>query len=602
MYIFLLYNILISIFVLKKYTFKQAYDVCIKAITNTRDIMKGNIKDKKPVLMLCYVIMIITVVIAVVFPGFFEKYDNFAETYEQVIDASSEWKYEDGSQADLCGFNRLGTEEITIYHKIPQNLPDGTSLCFSSRNIFTKVYVNDRLSESIEKTEYPFYTKSPATLWHYVQIPESAYGGEIKIVITNVYNKNCTSLNDISFCNSSFYVLSYIKSQLFVLSICSLMMLAGIAFIIVDLYAFIRIKKEPDVFYLGIFSFMVSIWSVCETRVAHLFITDGRIIQIFEMYTLSLIPIPMLFYLKKFFNMGEKKSIYIIFGSIFTSFIISTVLALVRVADLQNTVFLAHFNLILTILLIFWSAVKKIRHIKKEITLNNVLYLVGLIMIIVSCSIDIFRFYFSTGSADAARFIRIGLLFAILCYGTVGIKNIINKVDVGIKSEIISKLAYQDGLTGIGNRTAYQEKIDEYSHKKNTVLGIVMFDVNNLKYINDVYGHKCGDKMIVNSAEIIKKAFSDIGSCYRIGGDEFAVIIDGDDVSLKYNKSISLFNQIINEHNKNCDIDGCISIAYGMAIFESGKDTDISCVCELADKRMYKCKAQIKANQACKKR
>jgi diguanylate cyclase (GGDEF)-like protein len=54
---------------------------------------------------------------------------------------------------------------------------------------------------------------------------------------------------------------------------------------------------------------------------------------------------------------------------------------------------------------------------------------------------------------------------------------------------------------------------------------IVTFDLNNLKQCNDQYGHRVGDEYIINAAHIIEDNFERYGKCYRIGGDEFCVIM-----------------------------------------------------------------------------
>ena len=113
--------------------------------------MKGNKKEKRVLLLSCYFFMAITVLIAVTLPGIFADQSNYIDRSDQAIDAYSGWTYEDGSEADLCEFYKTGKEKITIYHDIPQTLSDGTSLCFSSRNIYTSVYVNGELAEETEE-------------------------------------------------------------------------------------------------------------------------------------------------------------------------------------------------------------------------------------------------------------------------------------------------------------------------------------------------------------------------------------------------------------------------------------------------------------------
>jgi diguanylate cyclase (GGDEF)-like protein len=97
-----------------------------------------------------------------------------------------------------------------------------------------------------------------------------------------------------------------------------------------------------------------------------------------------------------------------------------------------------------------------------------------------------------------------------------------------IKSRIHRKneyLSYHDNLTGLCNRNYFNVFRNEFKERKPVNTGVIFADVNELKYINDTYGHECGDKELVHVAEIIKKNFPD-DHIFRISGDEFVVICE----------------------------------------------------------------------------
>ena len=78
-------------------------------------------------------------------------------------------------------------------------------------------------------------------------------------------------------------------------------------------------------------------------------------------------------------------------------------------------------------------------------------------------------------------------------------------------------------LTDMYNRNSYDEWVKENVQMPGTL--IITFDLNNLKYCNDTLGHAIGDDYIKNAAGIIAEIFGNFGNCYRIGGDEFCVVI-----------------------------------------------------------------------------
>lgn len=91
------------------------------------------------------------------------------------------------------------------------------------------------------------------------------------------------------------------------------------------------------------------------------------------------------------------------------------------------------------------------------------------------------------------------------------------------------KIALVDDLTGIANRAAYSEQIQEIKKTKSSGanLAIILFDIDNFKQINDTEGHLEGDRILKACAKMLTEIFANYECCvYRIGGDEFAVIFE----------------------------------------------------------------------------
>ena len=149
--------------------------------------------------------------------------------------------------------------------------------------------------------------------------------------------------------------------------------------------------------------------------------------------------------------------------------------------------------------------------------------------------------------------------------------------------------ASTDALTRAKNSLAYYEKQNEITSKINTGcadFSIVVFDINYLKHINDIYGHAVGDKVIRASATIISKVFSSENT-YRIGGDEFAVItedISEDELEKKLNE---LEEEITGYNNTRPAKSYEVSLSYGASTFDSKSDTTYKEVFIRADRIMY---------------
>ena len=141
------------------------------------------------------------------------------------------------------------------------------------------------------------------------------------------------------------------------------------------------------------------------------------------------------------------------------------------------------------------------------------------------------------------------------------------------------------------NRHAYLEAEDRINEQiaegRAPEFAIVLLDVNDLKKVNDTAGHKAGDQFLRDACRIICDIFKH-SPVFRVGGDEFAVVSQGND----YARIDELMDQM-RAHNRNARQNGGIVIACGMARYEG--DGHVASVFERADQKMYANKNELKA-------
>lgn len=162
----------------------------------------------------------------------------------------------------------------------------------------------------------------------------------------------------------------------------------------------------------------------------------------------------------------------------------------------------------------------------------------------------------------------------------------------------ISKEAYRDSLTSVGSKTAYIKEVEELKKtikEGNAEFAIVMVDVNCLKTINDVYGHATGDAYLKGCCRIVCDVYKH-SPVYRIGGDEFVVILTGDDYNERQ-KKLQTIRALFEESFNNTDHEPWLrySAAIGMAEYASD-DSTFELVFKRADNAMYKAKRQFKTD------
>ncbi len=165
--------------------------------------------------------------------------------------------------------------------------------------------------------------------------------------------------------------------------------------------------------------------------------------------------------------------------------------------------------------------------------------------------------------------------------------------DMAAKLEIY---VYRDKLTGLRNAAAYMAKRAELEERMKSEsdlkYGVVIFDANFLKKINDKYGHGAGNELIRRAGFVIARVFAN-SPVYRVGGDEFAAVLEGSDYENR-EALLRLFDvKAAEEHFEEAGDVIRISVARGLGVYESGMD--FADVTKKADDAMYEHKAAIKA-------
>ena len=157
-------------------------------------------------------------------------------------------------------------------------------------------------------------------------------------------------------------------------------------------------------------------------------------------------------------------------------------------------------------------------------------------------------------------------------------------------------LAYRDSLTGLRNTNSYWAWITDFDKEIETEeidFGVLVFDINYLKETNDRYGHDVGNKLIVSAARLISDIFKR-SPVFRIGGDEFLVILQNRDLDEK-DALLKIFDEECLSKSVDTDKESIpVSIAKGFARYDSEKDTNFIDVFNKADDAMYENKRKIK--------
>lgn len=537
------------------------------------------------------------------------KEDKYADS--DFIHISNEWTLdrEGNTPVNLNDLGRYMDEEtgvLSIYYQIPA-LEKEESLIYRSKDVYTKVLVEEELIYETNSPESAFYNRSPGNLWNVAKILHDYSGKVIEMQIYMVYDTKALTVDCVMWGDKAEIILTIIKDKSFGITVSMLMMVLGIVLMVADtMPVYGKEKKSHGSVWLGIFALLMGIWSIIETNAMQFIVDDSRILQMAGNVVMIVENLALLLYLDCEYRIFKNRLMRIL-GYLDAVYILACVFVqFTGIADLHNMLPGSQVAMVLIDIALFSWVIIKVREmiINRKQMVNSVLKLTGICALWISGLAEMALFAKTGDIIDRAEFVRIGMLIFITCLAVSSQLETYRLIANGMKFDIISSLAYSDGLTGLGNRTAYLEKLEEYAGGETGVsqLGIVFLDVNNLKKVNDNQGHEKGDEMITIASKIIADSFGKFGKAYRIGGDEFCVLMEGENLQENYEIAHAEFWNLIDEANKAKWYTYEVQIANGFSICDVMEKQKIDEAVMEADTAMYANKKMLKskAQQAVK--
>ena len=489
---------------------------------------------------------------------------------------------------------------LSIYYLIPELNAD-INLVYRSKDVSTRILVDGEVLYETSVYDSPFYNKSPGNLWNMLNVSSKYSNKPLELQITMAYNTSAVTADSFYLGDKADIIIGICKENSFGIVISILLMLLGVVLLVIDfLPVSDRAKKHHGLWWVGIYALLNGLWSIIETNVMQFFVDDMRMVQLVGNMLMMLSTVPLVFYIHVELGILHNRLMRILSFLCVSSTLACALVQYSGITDMHAMIIPASIFMVNIDLMMCGWIIIKCMNIKKsgEPYINCLLMTIGVAVRCI-CSVAETVRTLNSDRLDRAGLIRIGMLILCICFGIGSQIETYKVVEQGLKYDFVSKLAYCDGLTGIGNRTAYLEALEAFKNnsKEHNQLGIIYLDVNNLKKVNDNLGHEYGDKLILTAAQIITDSFGGYGTAYRayrVGGDEFCVLISSDNAKIEYERAIVVFRQLIEEENKSGKNNYDIQIAHGFSICHDPVDEKLEEAIAKADSAMYQNKAFLK--------
>lgn len=466
-----------------------------------------------------------------------------------------------------------------------EQLTDNATLLLSGKYMNTSIYLDGK--------QIGAYTCQPAPARHthgkaYAMISLQAAhpGSELRIESELLCQDAVSYEFSAPRIGSSEQILTgVIARELPVLSILFATFCFGVLLLLFSAYAK-HSKDRATFFYTSVFSFVFAVYSLSITESIYLFFPHAYLIYICEFIFLALLPLPILLLLYYNSKPRYQRLIQLNLSLVMLNVVVQLALDCFTALEFRELLLCTHavmvVSLFVMVFCILRGSVSKSERNQLLITFSPVFATTILDMVL----------FYQPIVDDKAFLFQLGVLLFVILQTSYLIRSYLRACEDNVMMRVYQDMAYLDALTGIENRTAFEQKIEELESKRESwdSLWCICADINGLKMTNDTYGHAKGDALIRAAASCMKKAMTADSFLYRTGGDEFVLFVVNRPERMVQELLAEISNQV-RSSNEETGLELSISIGYDGCM---QGEKSLQQLLKSADARMYEQKRALK--------
>jgi diguanylate cyclase (GGDEF)-like protein len=478
---------------------------------------------------------------------------------------------------------------ITMTRTFENDFPDMMSLRLRSSMQYMEVSIDNKLVFQDEKLDYGLLHAPEASAWHIIHLPNEVKGKTLKISISSPVKTFSGLINPIYYGDSSSLIFELISRHNKVLIPSFFLLLLGIVMLVINF--FLHENADKRLYYLSLFIISTNLWLLSEMDLLQFFTGNRFLVGGISYLLITIVPVCLILYLREVVLFRYKKQLTALSTTYVVFLIVSLFLQLTGlVFFIDSLLFINAFTLI-SIVIVMGLLIYDYLHHKDRTAKKYIIYL----SFFLSTAIIEILMFFTKNFNSISSLSSIGFIafLTLLIFDSLSYFN--EMIAKESETKLLRKLAYMDILTKGSNRAAFErdtESIINTGIKKS--FRLVSADLNNLKLINDQYGHLEGDHAIVSCYNSLKNAVNDEVLCYRMGGDEFICIINETEYKY-YHDFVGKVEQLIHNININKPYD--IQMAMGTGIYTHNENETFEELMHKVDLQMYENKRFKKTSQ-----
>lgn len=545
--------------------------------------MVSSSEKKKRIDLRQYALLVVTALLLVLIACFTAGDIGFNN--EEAFVLCSGWTFvkSDGSRQEVTLPANLDTaagETTVIETVLPSYIPTQSTICLRASMQFVRAYLDDALIYEFGTDGQLLSETEAGSAWVLFRLPDDSQSKTLRIELTSPYDSFSGKIGSI-YCSSKASILFDIFGTYAIgFFVFVALAIIGIILLVMFLSTAVPGLRNPTLLYLALFSITVGLWIFGESKTAQFFIGNEYLVTKLSFYALLVMPLPFTLYLDNAYQRHTPAYLPFFFWLFTVNLVVCIVLELTGMADFFQTLLSVH--LMLSALLIVTIAALLVETIKYH-NRDAWIQLIGLCILGLSGVLELISVWLNSYNL-VSYFFRIGILLYVAYIGIATFRRLLTLAQESREAEYFERLAFTDVVTEGNNRMAFERDAGKaFVHGGADGNWLVLFDLDHLKTINDTIGHQTGDDAIRLAYRCITAAFTNVGTCYRIGGDEYACIV----CSAAEKTMDGCFNkldELVRQSQEKVPYD--FGISYGKGIFDP-KTEDFRTFFVDVDKRLY---------------
>lgn len=467
--------------------------------------------------------------------------------------------------------------------RVPEELKGELVLAVSGYHSMVKVLAEGK---EIYFSEDPY--RENGIFWSFIRLPDTIRGQTLTLQFFGYEDGTVRGINPRIYLGEHNVVfLRILQENIMETLIGTIITLVGVSVCVTGILIRKRVNAatRKGLLALGNFIFLTGIWMITDSRILQFVTGRAALITLVSFLSFMLMPYFILIFIGEM--MIYKKKSIMLFGRLYLlNAAVCLFCYIFRILPLYKTLLSVHILIVVSIGLIVKNGILEIRNFKNK-EMKKIM--MGMLLMIAFGIAALICFYVNN-SLNYSLLYGAGIALFILCLLGAAADRLRYYFITSASAEEYQKIAHIDNMTRMGNRMAFakQQAGSRWQENKSCII----MDINNLKAANDKYGHREGDSLIIDAAECIQTAFGGIGKCYRIGGDEFAVLLDtSSEETILWGIEKMQQQAELKSNGRRVPVE----IAYGYAI-QGENITSFEELFHAADTKMYERKHKMKKN------